>query len=113
MELTQSTKSKGDSFDSGFASSEENDESIIACTGANDSGICKQLKRLETEFNNQQYMVGIEIRTLAKKLRLTDAQVKVWFQNRRIRYRNEKKSEPQEEENNKLDILKREAIGKC
>nr|XP_039258053.1 homeobox protein ceh-12-like [Styela clava] len=162
LELTQSTKTKDDSFDSGFASSEENDESIIGCTGANDSGICvsesreeygqihsvptdlpqpkpkmyshlskhrpqttekakrtrttftqKQLERLETEFNNQQYMVGIERRILAKNLRLTDAQVKVWFQNRRIRYRNEKKREPQEEENNKLDIHKREAIGKC
>nr|XP_039257327.1 homeobox protein Hox-C6-like [Styela clava] len=225
LELTQSTKTKNDSFDSGFASSEENDESIIACTDANDSGICvsesreeygqihsvptdlpqpkvrnnrqlphpeyysriyipindvyylysglnkivqqnwmnhsqhaisyapiettafvgqgntqskmyshlskhrpqrtekakrtrttftqKQLERLETEFNNQQYMVGIERRILAKNLRLTDAQVKVWFQNRRIRYRNEKKREPQEEENNKLDIHKREAIGKC
>nr|XP_039263191.1 uncharacterized protein LOC120339178 [Styela clava] len=36
----------------------------------------KQSGRLETEFNNQQYMVGIERRTLAKKLKLTDAQVK-------------------------------------
>nr|XP_039257790.1 homeobox protein ceh-2-like [Styela clava] len=70
----------------------------------------KQLERLEIEFSNHQYMVGIERRTLAKKLRLTDAQVKVWFQNRRIRYRNEKKREP-EEETKKLDILKREAFG--
>nr|XP_039257714.1 homeobox protein Hox-D3-like [Styela clava] len=68
----------------------------------------KQLERLEIEFSNHQYMVGIERRELAKKLRLTDAQVKVWFQNRRIRYRNEKKREP-EEETKKLDILKREA----
>ncbi|XP_039257512.2 uncharacterized protein LOC120334127 [Styela clava] len=223
LELPQSSKTKDDSFDSGFASSGENDESIISCPGANDSGICvndsrekfgqihsmitdfpqpkvrnirqlphpesysglyipvndayylhsglhhfvqqnwmyhnqhaisyapietasfvgqgnthsnmcshspkhrsqktektkrtrttftqKQLERLEIEFSNHQYMVGIERRTLAKKLRLTDAQVKVWFQNRRIRYRNEKKREP-EEETNKLDILKREAIGK-
>ncbi|XP_039263191.2 T-cell leukemia homeobox protein 1-like [Styela clava] len=71
----------------------------------------KQSERLETEFNNQQYMVGIERRTLAKKLKLTDAQVKVWFQNRRIRYRNEKKRKP-EEKTRKLDILKRDTFGK-
>ncbi|XP_039257790.2 uncharacterized protein LOC120334357 [Styela clava] len=70
----------------------------------------KQLERLEIEFSNHQYIVGIERRELARKLRLTDAQVKVWFQNRRIRYRNEKKREP-EEETKKLDILKREAFG--
>nr|XP_039271933.1 homeobox protein Hox-D12-like [Styela clava] len=223
VQFTQTTKRKDDSIDSGFSSSEENDESIIASVDANDSGICnndsrqepdqikfvtpglpqpkvrsnqqlppserynrlympindayhlypglnkvvqqnwmhhhqyaipyapietmafvgqcnniqsnisyspnlrpqktqktkrartvftqKQLERLEAEFNNQQYMVGNERRALSKKLRLTDAQVKVWFQNRRIKYRNDKKREPVDK-TNKLDVLKREAIEK-
>nr|XP_039266346.1 homeobox protein not2-like [Styela clava]XP_039266348.1 homeobox protein not2-like [Styela clava] len=70
----------------------------------------KQLEHLENEFNNQQHMVGIVRRALAKKIRLTDAQVKVWFQNRRIKYRNDNKLQPKEE-TNKLDTLKRQAIG--
>lgn len=47
----------------------------------------EQLERLETEFERQQYMVGSGRHYLASTLNLTEAQVKVWFQNRRIKYR--------------------------
>uniref|UniRef100_K7FAD0 Notochord homeobox n=1 Tax=Pelodiscus sinensis TaxID=13735 RepID=K7FAD0_PELSI len=47
----------------------------------------EQLERLEQEFLKQQYMVGTERVDLATALRLTETQVKVWFQNRRIRWR--------------------------
>lgn len=47
----------------------------------------EQLERLEGEFSRQQYMVGPERLYLAHELRLTEAQVKVWFQNRRIKWR--------------------------
>ncbi|XP_015200041.2 homeobox protein not2-like isoform X1 [Lepisosteus oculatus] len=46
-----------------------------------------QLSRLEKEFARQQYMVGSERFVLASSLQLTEAQVKVWFQNRRIKWR--------------------------
>ncbi|XP_063696930.1 homeobox protein SMOX-1 isoform X2 [Culicoides brevitarsis] len=46
-----------------------------------------QLERLEAEFERQQYMVGPERLYLAHTLHLTEAQVKVWFQNRRIKWR--------------------------
>ncbi|XP_059674186.1 homeobox protein notochord-like [Gavia stellata] len=46
-----------------------------------------QLARLEKEFARQQYMVGTERCLLASSLRLTEDQVKVWFQNRRIKWR--------------------------
>lgn len=45
------------------------------------------MERLEGEFARQQYMVGPERLYLAHALRLTEAQVKVWFQNRRIKWR--------------------------
>ncbi|CAF0831408.1 unnamed protein product [Rotaria sp. Silwood1] len=47
----------------------------------------EQLERLESEFDKQQYMVGNERFYLATTLDLTEAQVKVWFQNRRIKWR--------------------------
>ncbi|XP_035671774.1 brain-specific homeobox protein homolog [Branchiostoma floridae] len=47
----------------------------------------EQLERLEREFSRQQYMVGSERYHLAASLNLTEAQVKVWFQNRRIKWR--------------------------
>lgn len=47
----------------------------------------EQLERLEGEFERQQYMVGPERLYLAHTLQLTEAQVKVWFQNRRIKWR--------------------------
>jgi hypothetical protein len=47
----------------------------------------EQLERMEREFHKQQYVVGHERMYLANALNLTEAQVKVWFQNRRIKWR--------------------------
>ncbi|KAM9354805.1 homeobox protein notochord [Pholidichthys leucotaenia] len=55
----------------------------------------QQLTRLEKEFAQQQYVIGSERFLLANSLDLTEAQVKVWFQNRRIKWR--KQSEQQQQ----------------
>ncbi|XP_069601059.1 homeobox protein not2-like [Ranitomeya imitator] len=47
----------------------------------------EQLERLEKDFLKQQYMVGTDRVDLAASLGLTETQVKVWFQNRRIKWR--------------------------
>ncbi|XP_032042834.1 LOW QUALITY PROTEIN: homeobox protein notochord-like [Aythya fuligula] len=47
----------------------------------------EQLARLEQEFARQQYLVGAQRGLLASTLQLTEEQVKVWFQNRRIKWR--------------------------
>jgi hypothetical protein len=46
-----------------------------------------QLEQLEEEFAKCQYVVGAEREELARLLSLSSNQVKVWFQNRRIKYR--------------------------
>ncbi|XP_020619117.1 homeobox protein Nkx-6.1-like [Orbicella faveolata] len=48
-----------------------------------------QLKRLESAFDRQQYLVGTERERLARELNLSETQVKIWFQNRRIKWRKE------------------------
>lgn len=52
-----------------------------------------QIDRLELEFQTSQYMIGGDRIALAKELDLTETQVKVWFQNRRIKSRKMKKSQ--------------------
>lgn len=47
----------------------------------------EQLERLEKEFDRQQYIVGTQRFYLAADLGLNETQVKVWFQNRRIKWR--------------------------
>ena len=46
-----------------------------------------QLEHLEEEFAKCQYVVGAEREELARLLSLSSNQVKVWFQNRRIKHR--------------------------
>ncbi|ROT74751.1 putative alpha-protein kinase 1 [Penaeus vannamei] len=55
-----------------------------------------QLQRLEEEFQRQQYLVGPERRYLARQLDLSELQLKVWFQNRRIKWRKNQLSATQD-----------------
>lgn len=52
-----------------------------------------QRKGLERRFSLQKYITKPDRRQLAATLGLTDAQVKVWFQNRRMKWRHTKESE--------------------
>ncbi|XP_020856812.1 homeobox protein not2-like [Phascolarctos cinereus] len=47
----------------------------------------EQLEELEKAFLKQPYLVGMERTQLARQLHLSETQVKVWFQNRRIKGR--------------------------
>ncbi|XP_062855713.1 brain-specific homeobox protein homolog [Trichomycterus rosablanca] len=47
----------------------------------------EQLQKLEEVFTKQRYMTGPDKVLLASALQLTETQVKVWFQNRRTRWR--------------------------
>ncbi|GAU92171.1 hypothetical protein RvY_04286 [Ramazzottius varieornatus] len=46
-----------------------------------------QICELEKRFHRQKYLASAERASLAKSLKMTDAQVKTWFQNRRTKHR--------------------------
>jgi len=48
-----------------------------------------QLQRMEREFMRRQYITGSQRVQLAEELQLSETQVRVWFQNRRIKWRKE------------------------
>ncbi|KAJ8918863.1 hypothetical protein NQ315_011153 [Exocentrus adspersus] len=45
-----------------------------------------QIAELEKRFHKQKYLASAERAALAKTLKMTDAQVKTWFQNRRTKW---------------------------
>ncbi|XP_022080659.1 homeobox protein EMX1-like [Acanthaster planci] len=57
-----------------------------------------QLLRLEQAFEKNHYVVGAERKQLAASLNLTETQVKVWFQNRRTKYKRVKSEEEGEQD---------------
>ncbi|XP_029009294.1 homeobox protein DBX1-B-like [Betta splendens] len=52
-----------------------------------------QRKALERTFQKQKYISKPDRKRLASKLGLKDSQVKIWFQNRRMKWRNSKERE--------------------
>ncbi|NXX47081.1 PV1 protein, partial [Tricholaema leucomelas] len=45
----------------------------------------EQISTLESSFQRQQYLGAAERRKLAGRMRLSEVQIKTWFQNRRMK----------------------------
>ncbi|XP_067126637.1 T-cell leukemia homeobox protein 3-like [Centruroides vittatus] len=56
-----------------------------------------QICELEKRFHKQKYLASAERAALAKQLKMTDAQVKTWFQNRRTKWRRQTAEEREAE----------------
>ncbi|XP_077992784.1 T-cell leukemia homeobox protein 3-like [Glandiceps talaboti] len=56
-----------------------------------------QICELEKRFHRQKYLASAERAALAKALKMTDAQVKTWFQNRRTKWRRQTAEEREAE----------------
>merc|ERR1719507_2361479 len=56
-----------------------------------------QICELEKRFHKQKYLASTERATLAKNLKMTDAQVKTWFQSRRTKWRRQTAEEREQE----------------
>ncbi|XP_063431083.1 T-cell leukemia homeobox protein 3-like [Mytilus trossulus] len=56
-----------------------------------------QIMELEKRFHRQKYLASAERSALAKGLKMTDAQVKTWFQNRRTKWRRQTAEEREAE----------------
>ncbi|MCL4162336.1 UNVERIFIED_CONTAM: hypothetical protein GTU68_066003, partial [Idotea baltica] len=46
-----------------------------------------QIKSLETEFEKSKYLSVSKRLHLSKQLKLTETQIKIWFQNRRTKWK--------------------------
>ncbi|KAJ3589288.1 hypothetical protein NHX12_010133 [Muraenolepis orangiensis] len=57
----------------------------------------QQISELEKRFYRQKYLASAERSCLAKTLKMTDAQVKTWFQNRRTKWRRQTTEEREAE----------------
>ncbi|KAM9476951.1 T-cell leukemia homeobox protein 1 isoform 2-T2 [Clarias gariepinus] len=74
-----------------------------------------QICELEKRFHRQKYLASAERAALAKALKMTDAQVKTWFQNRRTKWRRqtaEEREAERQQANRLLLQLQQEAFQK-
>uniref|UniRef100_A0A8D0CDI6 T cell leukemia homeobox 2 n=1 Tax=Salvator merianae TaxID=96440 RepID=A0A8D0CDI6_SALMN len=74
-----------------------------------------QICELEKRFQRQKYLASAERAALAKGLKMTDAQVKTWFQNRRTKWRRqtaEERDAERQQANRLMMHLQQEAFQK-
>jgi len=52
--------------------------------------------RLEDSFSEKKYIIGADRKSLADELGISEIQVKNWYQNRRTRWKRERKPDSKE-----------------
>ncbi|KAK7934153.1 hypothetical protein WMY93_005049 [Mugilogobius chulae] len=71
-----------------------------------------QVMELEKKFNHQKYLSAPERAHLASALRLTETQVKIWFQNRRYKTKRKQQTEFSKEMSKADEMILRDDLVK-
>ena len=64
----------------------------------------EQLLELEKQFHNRKYLSLSERSSIARHLRLSEVQIKIWFQNRRAKWKRVKMPDAYADKNHSLQM---------
>ena len=82
-----SSKSNQTSVSESVSSTDDDDEAFRKKKKPRTAFSREQVAELEKKFNEKKYLSSAERGELAEKLKLSDMQVKTWFQNRRMKFK--------------------------
>nr|AJS19016.1 vent 1 [Ptychodera flava] len=77
------------------AESDSSGEGSIKRKKARTAFTQQQIVELEKKFRQQKYLSATERNTFAQRIGISDTQVKTWFQNRRMKWKRQRKDDPE------------------
>ncbi|XP_041369886.1 homeobox protein MOX-2-like [Gigantopelta aegis] len=98
--------SKGDKRKKSADDSSDKEDSVTKKKKARTTFTGRQIFELEKQFEQKKYLSSAERAEMATLLRVTETQVKIWFQNRRTKWKKQENISSQEAAEHKLNAEK-------